>query len=305
MRKNTKFANMLDTTLLLSFLRNTLLPGRLMVGLWTLNPSILVRIQARQQLLELITAMQYKIEIELICRRAIFFGLLLKSQPLQSVPFEIGLKLTNIGNVPFSGSRIENISWKSAAGQKMYWEINKSYLVDVLYPEAEAKLWIDKAGSLAHGLCSISLVIKPQSAENSIMTYQVDPFTGVSEAFGIINAWSDFFILEIKMNMCRVGRIHSCSCLRLFLLFCLSWPFVFRLCRQGLQSFKRNTRKFNRDRSVLFRLKQFDMPKNSVNKIQLQLSLGYIAPQTVQYRHVRKCLRTMLVVHQTGEMGIL
>jgi hypothetical protein len=142
--------------------------------------------------------MEHQIEIQFIHRRKRIFNFYWGEELIQTIPFEIGFLFKNRGSTPIQGATIDTIRWSSSSGQKIFSSINKSFHLDTLNPGEERKMWTgEKVGTYAHDLCHIDLNIKSDSADDSIKTFQVDPFTKQVDSCQT-NSWVDFFFIRSK-----------------------------------------------------------------------------------------------------------
>ncbi|MFA6269783.1 MAG: hypothetical protein WC657_01070 [Candidatus Paceibacterota bacterium] len=141
--------------------------------------------------------MEYNLQIEFISRRGGVLGLFIKSDVIQTLPFEFGFRLKNIGNEPIKNINVSNIFWKSANGQDIVFNANKKYYFDIINPGEEIERWVEKVGTYAHGLCNFNLGVKSIDPKILVKTFQVDPFTKNS-SFCADNNFVDFFFVRSK-----------------------------------------------------------------------------------------------------------
>ncbi len=144
--------------------------------------------------------MEHKLQIEFIHSKNRLLPKFLRrySQIIQTKPFDIGLRLKNTGNVPIQGITIKNIQWRSADGKDMLSWVDNSFHFDTLNPREEKEIWADKMGTYVHGLCTISLLVISDNPEDTIQTYQIDPFTKRPSPCRDKNNWVDFFFIRSK-----------------------------------------------------------------------------------------------------------
>ncbi|MBV9159613.1 MAG: hypothetical protein JO019_03400 [Candidatus Kaiserbacteria bacterium] len=141
--------------------------------------------------------MEHHIEVEFIHRRGNPLDYLIEADLVQTKPFLIGFVFRNRGNTSLIGARITNIVWRSASGQQIFSTINKEFHLEELNLGEQKKIWIEKVGTYVHGLCYISMNVLSDDAQDTIKTYQINPFTRKIDDCEI-NNWHDFFFIRSK-----------------------------------------------------------------------------------------------------------
>lgn len=145
--------------------------------------------------------MIFKIQIEpIISTESKTIGLFKNGPIIQAVPFKLGFKITNITKEPIRGFILKNILFKSAEGQDIEHRINKSFHIDTLNPSAKTEIWVDRFGTYMHGLAQIWMDVVPDSATDTIKTYQKDLFTEEVTESGSLNHWLDFLYVMSSME---------------------------------------------------------------------------------------------------------
>lgn len=143
--------------------------------------------------------MEHRLQIEFINSksrwRSLFF---LGSDIIQTKPFYIGFRFKNIGDAPILGLTVSRVLWRSAAGQDLAWDTDKSFHLDTLNPQQVIEIWVARAGTYVHGLCNINLTVVPDTTGDTIKTFQVDRFTKEVSPCRNVNSWIEFFFIRSK-----------------------------------------------------------------------------------------------------------
>ncbi|MBI2054233.1 MAG: hypothetical protein HYT36_02785 [Candidatus Staskawiczbacteria bacterium] len=143
--------------------------------------------------------MEHKLVVEFLNRRGNFWDYFTFWRPkiVQTIPFEMGFLFKNIGENPIKEMSIKNIKWQPVDGKNILSTINKSFNIGNLNPDEERKIWVQKLGTYAHGLCSISFNLELADSKDVVKTFQIDPFTKLQDNCSI-NSWIDFFFIFSK-----------------------------------------------------------------------------------------------------------
>lgn len=141
-----------------------------------------------------------KIQIEPIIstQKSKVFWWMKNDSIIQTKPFELNLRITNIGDEPIRGFTIKNIQFRSAGGQNIIHSVDKSFHINTLNPDASTEIRADKFGTYMHGLAQIDIDLVPDDASNTIETYQKDPFTKGVAKYKFSNKWLDFLYVLSK-----------------------------------------------------------------------------------------------------------
>lgn len=132
--------------------------------------------------------MESKIQIEFITNTK-------GNKIIQTIPFEVGLKITNIDNKPFPGATISSIWIKSASGQNIGEKIDKEFSVPSINPNQSVVVNLGKTGTYMFGLAQIQINLLSAEKDKAIATYQRNQFTGEIQRYQI-NSWIDFFYIR-------------------------------------------------------------------------------------------------------------
>jgi hypothetical protein len=107
-------------------------------------------------------------------------GILLGKQnwPVQGIPFDYGLKITNRGDKPFPGATILAFAMTQQESTMSISSSNQ-LLVSSLNPLQSTELWVDTGTSEIQGALWLSCSLKPFDDTREIETLQRDPGTNV------------------------------------------------------------------------------------------------------------------------------
>ncbi|MBY0294258.1 hypothetical protein K2Q08_02920 [Patescibacteria group bacterium] len=141
--------------------------------------------------------MEHKLQIQFLSQEKNRFALFRSDDIVQAKPFHIGFRFKNIGNTPIIGATVSNIKWKSSNGQNISGWVEKSFHLDTINPGDIKTIWVEKVGTYMHGLGDVSFNIQPDNQEDTVRTYQADPFTNIVSPYGV-NNWMDFFYIRSK-----------------------------------------------------------------------------------------------------------
>jgi hypothetical protein len=121
--------------------------------------------------------------------------------PIQHVPFRFGVRITNIGAIPFVGATITGFKISSDPLSSSY-EVDKQVAVRALNPNESVDIWLGGTTPLMEGTCWVSCVLSPTVPGNVIKTFQKDAVTGAIEAFlQANNQWGDGLYIQRQMEL--------------------------------------------------------------------------------------------------------
>jgi len=138
--------------------------------------------------------MTFKIQVETIIstKRNRIFWWIKNDSVVQTKPFKLGFRFTNIDDKPTKGFTIKDIIFRSAGGQDIVQTIDESFYINALNPCVSTEIWVDELGTYMHGLANINMRLAADDPSDNIETYQKDPFTKKISKYRIINQWLDF-----------------------------------------------------------------------------------------------------------------
>lgn len=114
---------------------------------------------------------------------------------VQTKPFKIDIKITNIDNQPFLGATIKNIQIQSSDNQSLVEPIEKDFHINEINPSQSIIIEMGMVGTYMYGLAHIRFNLIPDKSEISIITKQKNKFTGELSNGGT-NSWIDFFYIK-------------------------------------------------------------------------------------------------------------
>lgn len=117
---------------------------------------------------------------------------------VQTIPFELGYKISNIGDEPIRNFTINKFEISSAENQDMYHQVEGAFHYDTINPNSEVVVWIGELGTNMYGLVRFSLLVIPDEIGTIIETYQKDEFTKKITEYKGVNTWLDFRYISTK-----------------------------------------------------------------------------------------------------------
>ena len=114
---------------------------------------------------------------------------------IQTKPFELGIKITNIDKAPFKGGTISSIVLRSAQGQQIIEPIEKEFHVKTINPDQTEVLMFGRVGTYMSGLAYMEFTIVPEVSGQEVQTFQKNTFT--KQVMPVAkNSWHDFIYIR-------------------------------------------------------------------------------------------------------------
>lgn len=99
-------------------------------------------------------------------------GVFRPEYPIQEVPFEYGIRVTNIGKTRFEGGWVETLMISQESPKLTYLNPEARIIVPPLAPSESQELWCGRLKSHFQGAISVSCRIRPDNKQHAIETYQ-------------------------------------------------------------------------------------------------------------------------------------
>lgn len=118
---------------------------------------------------------------------------------VQSEIFSLSLTVSNIGDTPFKGGTINNLSLSSSDGQTIYHPVNKDFYIPPINPKEEFVLNVSKMFTPLCGPAWIQLDFKPSTEGEQINIYQLDKATKEA-VVPKVNSWGDGILISSQQE---------------------------------------------------------------------------------------------------------
>lgn len=143
---------------------------------------------------------EHELLIEAVALRR---GRLLRRQhryPVQNIPFELVLRVTNRGELPFPGATIAGLTMHAGGGGVVHHVWSSQFAIGALNPGDTKELQVGSMTSPLEGPVWVECRIVPNDNSYVVNTHQRDPATGGITKYSRQNSWGNGWFLQRQME---------------------------------------------------------------------------------------------------------
>lgn len=138
--------------------------------------------------------------------------------PVQSIPFELGLRVTNYGDTPFLGGTISSVALTHKE-TNIEIAFSRQAAIPLLNPREATALWLETTVSQFQGPLWLSCKLRPNHPTRTITTMQRTFGTQEVDTYRAPNAWGKVIYIQPRMELLQTRTNLLILILTLIVLF--------------------------------------------------------------------------------------